>query len=165
MTVRLLVTSSSANLLLSAYQPTRILIATYINPDRALRDQVRFCTVLQLRSDQPQHILATPKKLKARGIVDISLSFVETFLSIRLDNIKLPLFRQSHQSILLAPRSVASVRLQEAPVDEFEVCFKRARRLLFTPWPERKSKDDGKKHADDTQSNRKFVKRVTRNKG
>ena len=88
MTVRLLVTSSSANLLLSAYQPTRILITTYINPDRALRDQIRFCTVLQLRSDQPQHILTTTKKLKARGIVDISLSFVETFLSIRLDNIQ-----------------------------------------------------------------------------
>ena len=119
--------------------------------------------MLQLRSDQSQHILTASKKLEPGSIVDIGLSFVETFLYICLDMSRVLYLLQTYQSILLTSRSVSSMRLQEAPIDELEICFERARRLIFALRPERQSEYHSKKHTNKAQRNRKLVKRVTRN--
>jgi hypothetical protein len=66
-----------------------------------------------------------------------------------------------YQSILLASCSIASVRLQEATVNKLQVSFKRARRLSLALRSDREYKDCRKEENNDTQSDRKLVKRVT----
>jgi hypothetical protein len=119
--------------------------------------------MLQLRSNQSQHILTTAKKLEAGGIVNIGLGLVKAFLFLQSARTQVLPIPPTYQSILLASRPVASMRLQEASIDELEVRFKRARRLIFTLRPKCKSKDHGEEHTDNTQRNSKLVKRVTRN--
>jgi len=163
-TAYLLVTSSSTNLQTLAHRPSSKRNVTYINPNWSLRDQTRFGAVLKLRGDQSQHILTTSKKLEPGSVVDVGLSFVEAFLIIWSDRFQVLSLLQTHQSILLASSSVSSMRLQETPIDELEVRFERARRLIFALRSERQSKHHRKKHTNEAQRNRKLVKRVTWNK-
>jgi hypothetical protein len=83
------VSSSSTNLSLLAFRQYLSIVFAYINPDRALRDQTGFSTVFELCCDQSQHVFATSKELKAGGIVDIGLGFVEALLFIWSTNFKL----------------------------------------------------------------------------
>lgn len=53
---------------------------THVNPNRALRDQASFSTVLHLCCHKAQHILAAPEELNPSRIVDAGLRFVETLL-------------------------------------------------------------------------------------
>jgi hypothetical protein len=86
---RLLVTSSSANLPLLACQLNTYVGTTYIDPNGALRDQTGFSTVFELCCDQSQHVFAALKELKAGGIVDVGLGFVEALLLIWSTNAKI----------------------------------------------------------------------------
>ena len=69
---------------------------------------------------------------------------------------------ETNQSILLAPRSIARMRLQEASIDELQVRFDGTRRLSFALRLESNDKDRGKKEANDTQRYRKLMEWVTR---
>lgn len=120
--------------------------------------------MFQLRSDQSQHILAAAKESGTGSIVDFSLGFVEAFLFLLLVTVNIFMY-STYKSVLLATRSITSVRLQEAAIDELQVCLDSARLLSFALWSECNGKYGGKKEANDTESDRELMKGVTRNEG
>jgi hypothetical protein len=123
------------------------IIATHINPNRALGDQSGFGTVLQLCCNESQHVLAATKESNAGGIIYVRLSLVEALLSNLSAKYRLIMVGMAYKSILLTAGAVTGVWFQKAPVDEFEICFNCTDRPSFALRLQSKGKDGSNQDA------------------